>query len=146
VNVCFDAEIVGPWVAQRTNGHWCKGRGTAIGKVSDGKLTAGVIYEDYSGTNIVEHIAAESNWASRGFLWLMFDYPFNQLKVKRITAPVYSTNDKCIALVEKMGFKIEATLAQAIPDGDLILFRMFRDECKYLEDRYAVQAITPSSP
>jgi hypothetical protein len=135
VNACFDAEIIGPWVSAKTGGNWCKGRGTAIGKVTDNKLSAGVLYEDYTGSNIVCHIAGEGNWASREFLELIFDYPFNQLKVKRITCPVSSKNAKCIQLMSAMGFKIEATLSQAIPDGDLILFCMFRDECKYLKDK-----------
>ena len=146
MNVCFDAEIVGPWVSSKTKGDWCKGRGTAIGKVSDGKLTAGVLYEDFSGSNVVCHIAGEGYWASRAFLWLIFDYPFNQLKVKRITCPVYSTNEQSIRLVQRMGFKIEATLSQAIPGGDLILFCMFRNECKYLKDpRYEPKTISTRS-
>jgi RimJ/RimL family protein N-acetyltransferase len=145
VNVCFDAEIVGPWVSSKTNGDWCKGRGTAIGKVSGDKLVAGVLYEDFTGSNVVCHIAGEGQWASRDFLWLIFDYPFNQLKVKRITCPVGSTNAKCIGLMEAMGFTIEANLSQAIPDGDLFLFRMFRDECKYLKDRYGKTLNPPSA-
>lgn len=97
---------------------------------------AGVLYEDFNGANIVCHIAGEGNWASRGFLGVIFDYPFNQLNVSRITVPVASTNLKSINLVTRMGFTLESTLAQAIPDGDLHLFRMFRKECKYLEGKY----------
>ncbi len=136
--VTFDAEIVGPWVSEKTGGQWCKGRGTAIGRIKDGKLIAGVLYEDWNGANIIEHIAAEGFWANKGFLHLMFDYPFNQLKVKRITAPVAATNAKCINLVTKMGFKLECTLAQANPDGDVHIFRMFKEDCKYLKGKYEV--------
>ena len=136
MNLCLDANIVGPWVCERTGGTWVAGRGTAIGRLVDGKLVAGVLYEDYTGTNVVCHIAGEGNWASREYLNVIFDYPFNQLGVKRITTPVASHNVKSINLVTRMGFALECTLAQAIPDGDLHLFRMWRSECKYLEGKY----------
>lgn len=136
MNLCLDANIVGPWVCERTGGTWCAGRGTAIGKLVDWKLVAGVLYEDYTGTNVVCHIAGEGNWASREYLNVIFDYPFNQLGVKRMTAPVSSHNVKSINLVTRMGFTLECTLAQAIPGGDLHLFRMWRSECKYLEGKY----------
>lgn len=97
---------------------------------------AGVLYEDWNGANIVCHIAGEGNWATRDFLFVIFDYPFNQLRVKRITAPNAANNATSINLVTRMGFELECTLAQATPDGDLHLFRMWRDDCKYIRGKY----------
>ena len=137
--------LIGPWVSERTGGTWTPGRGTAIGKVAhDGTIQAGALYEDYNGANIVCHIAGDGNWATREFLRVIFDYPFRQLGVKRITAPIASTNVKSVNLVTRMGFTLECTLAQATPDGDMFLFRMFRDECKYLRGKYG-QSISTSS-
>lgn len=133
----FDVSIIGPWVSERTGGSWCAGRGQGIGKLVDGKLVAGVLYEDYNRANVVCHIAGEGNWADRRFLGVIFDYPFNQLKVKRITVPIVGTNDKSIKLVEHMGFKLESRLEQATLDSDILLFRLFKDECKYLKGKYA---------
>lgn len=135
----FDAEVIGPWVFERAGGTWLPGRATAIGQMQDGKINAGVLYEEWNGANLFCHIAGEGNWANRKFLGIIYDYPFNQLNVKRITVPVASTNEKCIKLVRQMGFALESTLAQAIPDGDIYLFRMFKDECKYIKGKkYAV--------
>lgn len=136
MTLCFDDDIIGPWVASKTGGTWCKGRSSSIGKIVDGKIVAGVLYEDFNGANIMCHIAGEGAWACRKYLNIIFDYPFNQLKVKRITVPVASTNAKSIGLVEKMGFIIDAKLAQATPDGDLLVYRLFRDECKYIKGNY----------
>lgn len=137
--ISTDAALIGPWVSERTGGTWTAGRGSAIGKVApDGTIYAGALYEDWNGANIVCHIAGEGNWATRGFLSVIFDYPFNRLCVRRITVPVASTNVKSINLVTRMGFTLECTLAQATPDGDLHLFRMFRDDCKYLKGKYAL--------
>lgn len=133
----FDASIIGPWVSERTGGSWCAGRGQGIGKLVDGKLVAGVLYEDYNRANVVCHIAGEGNWADRRFLGVIFDYPFNQLKVRRITVPIVGNNAKSIKLVEHMGFKLESRLEQATLDSDILLFRLFKDECKYLKGKYA---------
>jgi len=134
--VFFDASIIGPWVAEKTGGSWCVGRGQAIGKLKDGNLVAGVLYEDFNGANVVCHIAGEGGWADRRFLGIIFDFPFNQLKVRRITVPVNGDNEKSIRLVEHMGFKLESRLEQATLDSDILLYRLFKDECKYLRGNY----------
>lgn len=133
----FDVSIVGPWVAEKTGGQWGEGRGQAIGKVVNGKLIAGVLYEDYNKANIFCHIAGEGNWADRRFLAMIFDYPFTQLKVRRMTAPICATNTKSRRLVEHMGFQLESRLEQATLDSDLLIYRLFKDECKYLKGKYA---------
>jgi len=137
--LCFDAHEIGPWVCERAGGDWVAGRGTAIGLKRDEVLIAGVLFEDHNGANIIGHIRGDGNWATRQFLGTIFDYPFNQLKVRRITAPIASTNLQAINIVEKMGFKLECTLAQATPDGDMHLFRMWRDDCRYLRGKYALR-------
>lgn len=131
--LCLDPRVVGPWVCEKAGGTWVEGRGTAIGKVKDGKLIAGVLYEDYNGAQVLAHIRGDGNWACRGFLRTIFDYPFNQLKVRRITVPIASNNTKAIRLVEKMGFQLECVLAQATPSADMNIYRMFRDECRFLK-------------
>lgn len=135
--LCLDAERVGPWVCERAGGTWVKGRGTAIGRLVDGELVAGVLYEDWNGAQVVCHIAGEGNWATRHYLAVIFDYPFNVIGAKRITVPVSSKNARCIALVSQMGFTIEARLSQATPDADLLLFVMFKESCRFLRGRYA---------
>ena len=132
-----DVRLIGPWVAEKTGGTWCYGRGSGLGKIKDGRLVAGVLYEDYNGANVVCHIRGEPGWADRRFLGIIFDYPFNQLNVKRITVPVNSTNKESIKLVRHMGFTLESGLAQATPDGDLLLFCLFKKDCKYIRGKYA---------
>lgn len=131
-----DVRLIGPWVAEKTGGTWCYGRGSGLGKIKDGRLVAGVLYEDYNGANVVCHIRGEPGWADRRFLGIIFDYPFNQLNVKRITVPVNSTNKESIKLVRHMGFTLEATLKDACVNADLSIYAMFKNECKYLDERY----------
>lgn len=130
--ITFDPYFVGPWVCEKAGGTWQPNRGTAIGLLKDGQLVAGVLYEDWNGANLMCHIRGENGWANREFLRLMFDYPFNQVKAKRLTAPIQSTNKVAIKFVQKLGFSLECVLSQATPDGDMHLYRLFREECKYL--------------
>ena len=139
--------VIGPsivkWVATRTNEFGDFGSSNAIGWEKDGRLVAGVVYAQWNGPNVVCHIASDRSrrWATREYLWTIFDYPFSQLKCKRITVEVGEGNYDSRRFVEHLGFKLEATLAGAHPTGELRIYRLWRDECKYLKAPYA-----PSRP
>ena len=130
--ICIDAALIGPWVCARAGGEWNPGSGTAIGWIKEQQLVAGVLYCDWNGAQVVCHIAGIGNWLKRRFLWAMFDYPFNQLKVKRISAPVADSNHRCKRFLEHLGFEREANLRDAHPDGDLIIYRMTADQCRWI--------------
>lgn len=141
----FDAEILGPWVAEKCGGKWTSGRGTAIGRIDENGPFAGILYEDWNGSQIVCHIAGDGNWLNRLFLWIIFDYPFNQIGAKMMTAPICSTNIKSIRMVEHMGFELEGRLRGATSKGDLLLYVMRKENCKYLRGRYVQRRLGSSS-
>ena len=138
--IYLDHNVIGPWVSDGVGATWVKDEGTAIGWVKNGELVAGVIYQHFNKANVFCHIRGEGNWANRTFLRVIFDYPFNQLKVNRITAMIGSDNEASKKLVTHMGFELECTLAQANPSGDLLVYRMFRENCKYLRKPDYVKA------
>lgn len=127
--------VIGPevvaWVAKQTNEFGNFGAATGIGWERGGQLVAGVAYNDFNGPNCCTHIVL-SGAMSREFLRVIFDYPFNQLKVSRITGLVGEGNQKSRNLCLKLGFIEEARLTGAHPTGDLIVFKMGRNECKWL--------------
>jgi RimJ/RimL family protein N-acetyltransferase len=126
------------WVARRTNEHGNFGTDAGIGWLKDGKLVAGVAYAEWNGPNVVCHIASEgSHWLTRPYLWAIFDYPFNQLGCKRITVCVGEGNEPSRRFVKHLGFNQEAELYGAHPTGDLIIYGMFREECRFLRETYA---------
>lgn len=131
--VTFDEDVVGPWVCERAGGQYMPGRFKAIGRVKEGKLIAGVLYEDTNGVNVFCHIAGEGRWANRHFLWLIFHYPFIQLGLKRITTVVEPQNVVSQEFTQRLGFELETKLKDSHPAGDLWVFRMFKDECRWLE-------------
>lgn len=109
-----------------------------IGLEKDGELIAGVIYDDYNTSNIWMHVAAKPGrrWLTREYLHACFYYPFIQLGVKRISGWVEADNADARRFNEHLGFKQEAVLSNAARDGgDVIIYRLFKDECKYVHKR-----------
>lgn len=119
------------WVADKANiyvNEDCQG----IGYLSDGNLIAGVSYERYTGKSIMVHQRVDRP-TPKGFWFAVVDYPFNDLGVKHLIGLVDSTNQKAMKINLKMGFKIEATIADAGSEGgDLMIMKMSKDDCKLL--------------
>lgn len=108
---------------------------TTLSLWDDMTIQAAVIYEQYVGTSINMHIAAIGRrWLTRQFLHAAFDYPFNQLRVVRVTGLVPDSNEASKRFCEHLGFVHEGRVRKAATDGsDLIVFGMLREECRHLE-------------
>ena len=125
----------GHWTAKKVDGGYFQKRSQSIGLKKDGEFVAGVIYENWHGKSITCHIAVTGRMIP-AYLFAIFDYPFNVCKVGKIIVPVSSANLTSIRFVEKMGFQEEARINNAMPDGDMVIFTMPKERCKYLENRY----------
>ncbi len=130
--------VTGPqiveWVAKRTGEFGNFGAAVGIGVERAGQIIGGCVYNEWNGVNCNMHTAAlpRAPWLTRTSLWYFFDYPFNVARVNRITALVGEGNVKSRQLVEGVGFRLEATLKGADPSGDLLVYVMWRDECRWL--------------
>ena len=133
--ILTDKTILVPWIAQRCKAVFTPDNSSTIGWVKDGKITAGVWYEDYNQVSVTTHIAVEEP-LTRRYLNVIFDYPFEQLGVKNIIAPVISDNELSIDFVKKLGFEEKARLLDVFPSGDLLFFVMTKDKCRYIGERY----------
>lgn len=122
------------WVHKRLDSSWIPGRGNAIGLLNEeGNLVAGWTYVDFNKANIVVDVVAEAQgWATPEFLYMCFSYPFEQLGCKRITSPVAASNKHCQQFVEWLGATREATLKDACQTGDVHIYTMFKQECRWL--------------
>ena len=132
-------QVVVEWVAKRTNELGNFGCAVGIGWKSDGELVAGVAYAEFNGVNVVCHIASDRSrrWLTRRYLQVIFDYPFVQAGVKRITVCVGEGNRDSRRFVEHLGFTHETTLEGAHPTGDLLIYRMWKADCRFLREPYA---------
>ena len=108
-----------------------------IGLEKNDELVAGVLYDNYSVSNIWMHVAATpgKRWMTRDYLYASFAYPFKQLNCKRVTGWVEASNTDAKRFDEHLGFKQEAVLSSAARDGgDVIIYRMFKEECRFIRN------------
>jgi len=135
-------ELIGCFVNVRQNipadASWGENY-NALGLIRGGRLVAGVIYNCFGGMNANMHIGAEegSRWMTRAFLHAAFDYPFNQLNLRRLTACIHSKNKKAIAFDEHLGFEYEGMQRHYYEDGDMLIYGMLREKCRFLERKAA---------
>ena len=125
--------VVG-WVARRTHDYGDFGAAQSLGWERRGLIVAGVVYAEWNGPNVVCHIASDGSrrWLTREFLWTMFDYPFRQLGVRRITVCIGQGNSDSQRFVKHLGFTLETTLQGAHPTGDLTVWVMWKEHCKWI--------------
>ncbi len=128
--------MVSKWVQDRIGLEWGWPGAYTISLWDDCEILAAVVYESFDRVSVCCHIAGVhgSRWMTRPYLSAIFEYPFNFLKVERITVCVAADNCDSCRLVEHMGFKREGLVRRGAPDkGDLIIYGMLREECRFLE-------------
>lgn len=133
-NWVFDQERISRWVLEKASGNWVPWM-TGIALEVDGVLKVGVCYEAFTGKggSILMHSRCDdAKVPTKEFYKMIFWYPFDQLGVKRCTLLVNENNRQALKVNDKLGFTREAILKNYFPDGDAIVFRMYREECKYL--------------
>ena len=113
---------------------WTPENSATIGWVNK-EIESVVWYEDFNKKSVTCHIYLGKG-LNKQYLNTIFDYPFVQLGVDKIIAPVISSNDKSVEFVKKLGFEEQARLLDVFPTGDLLFFVMSKDKCKFLGERY----------
>jgi hypothetical protein len=101
-------------------------------------ILAAVVYDGFVGIDVKMHIASgRRNWLDRRFLHAAFAYPFEELKVTRVTGLISAANMPSRTFAESLGFVKEGECRRGSPDGsDLIVYGMLREECRFLEKPY----------
>lgn len=130
--IVTDKNRIGPWVCERTGGTYDHSCSAAIGWEQDGELVAGTLYDQYNRQSICMHVAAEKP-VTKTFVKTCFDYPFNQLGVKKVIGLVDSTNESALRFDSHLGFVEEARIKDAGKYGDLILLTMSRQQCRWIQ-------------
>lgn len=105
----------------------------AIGYEKGGEIKGAVVYTNASPRNVMTSIVLKAPMTRR-FLYAAFWYPFEQLKVARITALVEHWNEKSLLFCRKLGFRVEGRLHEAAHDGgDVIVLWMPKRDCRWLK-------------
>lgn len=122
---------VGDWVCARTGGSGYV-EGVAIGWERNGQLTAGVLVDHYNGASACLHVAGDGKkWLTREFLYFVFGYVFEQLKLNVVIGLVPSWNTQALRFDLHLGFVEMCRIPGAVPDGDLVILTMTRGQCRW---------------
>lgn len=103
-------------------------------RVRNGKMLGGVIFSSYTRESIAIHMAGwVPNWVNRDMLYMAFDYPFNQLGVKRMFGLVPESNTKALDIDLRLGFRIVQRIEGVYDDNvACMVLCMERSECRFL--------------
>lgn len=118
-----------------------------MSRVCNGEFLGGFILTNYNGAICFVHMAGkDARWCSPELMWLLFDYGFNQLKVRKMMCTVDSVNDRALDLVRRAGWRSAGRIADGTPDGDLLLFSMAANHCRWLALRPRYCKLNGSHP
>ena len=108
---------------------------TAIGVWDDKKEElAGVVgYDGMNGASCEMFVAGHGRWLSKDLLKAAFTYPFEQMGLNVVVVKVSSANKEAQIFDEHVGFEEQCRLPGAYDDGDMIIYTMLKDECRWLE-------------
>lgn len=100
----------------------------------DAGILAVVVYSTFSENHCEMTIASASpRWCTRRFLHAAFAYPFLQCGYQRVNFVTTPDNHSTLSLLDRLGAVREATLKNWFLEGDGILYRMLREECKWID-------------
>lgn len=129
-----DKARVGDWVARQVEQTSSWGGFYAMGVEQDGELVAGVVINNYNGSNATCHIAITRR--TREILTLfraVCDYAFRQCGLKRLTGMVPASKPDVIAFDKHLGFVEEFSMPCAAADGGaLVVLALWPANCRWL--------------
>lgn len=89
----------------------------AMGWIQDGKLIGLAIFNDYTGSNMEIHIHGPGAMTRRS-LREAYNFVFNINGCHRLTAKVYTHNQKLLQVLERIGFVYEFTQEKYYKEND----------------------------
>lgn len=111
----------------------CQGLGFA----NSTGLIAVVVLHDLSPPNVFLSWAATTpRWMTKGAIFAIYNWAYNQLRCERITGLVEKNNKRARKVDEGLGMKLEGVLRKASPTGqDLMIYGLLRKEAEALITR-----------
>lgn len=106
-----------------------------MGAERNGELVAGIVLNNYNGSNATCHIAIDRPGKDTLALFREFCYyAFRLAKLNRLTGMVPADMPAVLAFDKKLGFEEEFVMRRAAPDGyDMHVLVMWADRCPWLE-------------
>lgn len=113
----------------------------AIGRISNGSLSAVVGYNAFSGLTCSMHVAGIGRWMTRELLKVAFHYPFIQVGLVQVFAQTAANNLRALKLEYNLGFKELGRIDNGWQRGiDMVILTMKKSDCRWLEARDELKA------
>ena len=124
----------GPVIAQLAGTDYHPTSSVNFARIVDDEFIGGVLFSNYTGESIGIHSGAVSPmWLNRDLLFVIFDYPFRQLCVKRIFGQVPEDNVRALSFNRNIGFSQVARVEGVFPNNvACIVMRMDYEDCRFL--------------
>lgn len=96
-------------------------------------VAVAVAYNGFVGRCCFMHtVITRPECVTRAVVREAFNYPFVVCNCEAIVALVDSGNEAALSFDKRLGFTEIARIPHAGPEGDLVILRMLRSECKWL--------------
>ncbi len=132
--IALNEQKYGPVIASLAGTDYHPSCSVNFARVVDEEFIGGVLFSNYTGESIGIHSGAVSPlWLSRDLLFVIFDYPFRQLCVKRIFGQVPEDNHRALSFNENIGFRKVARIEGVFPNNTAcVVMRMDYEDCRFL--------------
>lgn len=88
---------------------------------------------NWLGRSIGVHMAGvDPRWCSPRLMWILFQFIFDHLKVRKALTTVASNHYQALDLDLRAGWVIETVIREAFPDADMVILSMTREQCRWL--------------
>lgn len=122
------------YVVERVCGGIDIGQAVGIGTSKDEVILGGVAFYNWNYKNLFMHAASDNRyWLSKLYLKYMFNYAFETCGAARITGLVDENNYHARQFNERIGFTEETRMKDACLSGDILVYVMRRDECRWIK-------------
>ena len=125
-----DKDRIGKWVADRVGQMSSWGDFYAMGAEVKGKLSAGVVLNNFTPCSATVHLAiSKPNRILSELLDHAFIYAFKTCSLRRLTGLVEANNAKSLKIIKHLGFVEEGVMREAGTDGqDIIILVLWPDK------------------
>lgn len=134
MDIVINDPSVGEWVRERMpKVHSWMGEFKSLAAVENGVMMGAVVYDAFTPYDCCIHVRLDKPGCKEpAILRCVFAYPFEQLKLKRLTGLVAASNDKGRQLCTWLGFHLEGCKASALGDEDELVYGLLKESCRWL--------------
>lgn len=103
-----------------------------IGVFDGERLLGAVIFDGFTERDCELHICLHDRRAvSRRTIRAVFDYPFNQLRLERVSANVLASNQPSHEFVQRLGFTLEGQ--KRMKGENVLMYGLMSHECRWID-------------